>query len=199
VSAEEAAAGTWRIEDVVLPLPGRDVRYPDHATTSVYAELATLDGVSLDSSPHGTKEFSVEELPGAYRRVLHSLQDLEVGDAVNFIAVLHPRAFAPGALRLVGNRTWLSSFTAQSAALQYEILRYSHPDTDLALTDLMELEGRQLPPPVAPNDEAGGQRLALRLTFTLPSSCYATMLIRELTKQPTSTSYHAGRSAENAR
>jgi tRNA(Glu) U13 pseudouridine synthase TruD len=30
-----------------------------------------------------------------------------------------------------------------------------------------------------------GRFLGLRLSFFLPSSCYATMLIRELTKKPT--------------
>lgn len=86
VSHEEAAAGAWRIEDVVLPLPGRHVRYPEHATAGVYDELAAHDGVSLASSPHGCKEFSIEELSGAYRHLLHSLQDLEVGSALVLFA-----------------------------------------------------------------------------------------------------------------
>jgi hypothetical protein len=46
------------------------------------------------------------------------------------------------------------------------------------------MQGEQLPPTVAPDDETGGRHLALRVAFTLPASCYATMLIRELTKQP---------------
>ena len=67
---------------------------------------------------------------------------------------------------------------------QYEVIRYADPDVELAATDLMALEGRQLPRPEP------GRYLALRLAFSLPSSCYATMLIRELTKQPTSTEHH---------
>lgn len=34
-----------------------------------------------------------------------------------------------------------------------------------------------------------GKFLALRLSFSLPSSCYATMLIRELTKMPTHVAF----------
>ena len=34
-----------------------------------------------------------------------------------------------------------------------------------------------------------GKHLGLRLSFTLPSSTYATMLIRELTKMPTDVAY----------
>jgi tRNA pseudouridine13 synthase len=78
VTAEEAAAGAWRIEDVVLPLPGSEVRYPQHASSDVYRQLAERDGVSLDSSPHGVKDFSITELPGAYRHLLHRPKDLEV-------------------------------------------------------------------------------------------------------------------------
>lgn len=32
VTAEEAAAGAFSIEDVVLPMPGKWTRYPEHAT-----------------------------------------------------------------------------------------------------------------------------------------------------------------------
>lgn len=35
-----------------------------------------------------------------------------------------------------------------------------------------------------------GSLLALQLTFQLPPSCYATMLIRELTKMATGTAFH---------
>ena len=67
-------------------------------------------------------------------------------------------------------------------------MRYSNPDADLAETDLMELEGRALPE--VEGADGSGQHLALRLAFTLPPSCYATMLIRELTKQPTTVAHH---------
>ncbi len=43
---------------------------------------------------------------------------------------------------------------------------------------------------MAPDDTEGGRLLGLRLSFTLPASCYATMLIRELTKQPTGAEHH---------
>lgn len=78
VTAAEAAAGTYSIDDVVLPLPGSQTRMPEHATAGVYASLAAADGISLDSSPHGAQEFSVTALAGAYRRVLHRPTDLEV-------------------------------------------------------------------------------------------------------------------------
>jgi len=36
----------------------------------VYAELAARDGVSLESSPHGTRGFSITGLAGDYRRLV---------------------------------------------------------------------------------------------------------------------------------
>lgn len=79
VTAAEAAAGTFSIDDVVLPLPGHAVRLPGHATADVYRSLATADGVSLDTSPHGAQDFSMAALPGAYRHVIYRPADLEVG------------------------------------------------------------------------------------------------------------------------
>jgi hypothetical protein len=35
VSAAEAAAGAFDVADVVLPLPGSRIRYPDHDTAQV--------------------------------------------------------------------------------------------------------------------------------------------------------------------
>lgn len=42
-------------------------------------------------------------------------------------------------------------------------------------------------------DTSEGELLALRIQVTLPSSTYATMLIRELTKQSTATAIHKAR------
>lgn len=78
VTAEEAAAGTYSIDDVVLPLPGSESIYPTHATADVFRQLAEADGVSLDTAAHGSQDFSITALPGAYRHVLHHPADLEV-------------------------------------------------------------------------------------------------------------------------
>ena len=45
----------------------------------------------------------------------------------------------------------------------------------------------------------GGPLLALALRFQLPSSCYATMLIRELTKQSTTKDFQVALSAAAAK
>lgn len=196
VTAAEAAAGTFSMDDVVLPLPGHAVRLPEHATAGVYRSLAASDGVSLDASPHGAQDFSVAALPGAYRHVIHRPADLEVrrsmarrqeglrAAAMGSLLPVHSSVFA------VATLSALQPLPAGTLPSQCQLLRYSHPDADLALTDLQALQGQQLPPAVGPDDAEGGRLLGLRLAFTLPASCYATMLIRELTKQPTGAEHH---------
>ncbi|KAK9908622.1 hypothetical protein WJX75_000533 [Coccomyxa subellipsoidea] len=76
VTEEEAAAARYSIDEVVLPLPGCRVEYPRHSTAQVYRDLAAKDGISLDSTPHGVRDFSLTALPGGYRRLLHRPRDL---------------------------------------------------------------------------------------------------------------------------
>jgi tRNA pseudouridine13 synthase len=78
VTEEEAAAGTYSMADVVLPMPGSETQMPRHATADVYRQLAEADGLSLDASAHSTQEFSITALAGAYRHVMYCPTDLEV-------------------------------------------------------------------------------------------------------------------------
>jgi tRNA pseudouridine13 synthase len=78
VTEEEAAAGTYSMAAVVLPMPGSETQMPRHATADVYRQLAEADGLSLDASAHGTQEFSITSLAGAYRHVMYRPTDLEV-------------------------------------------------------------------------------------------------------------------------
>ena len=64
--------------------------------------------------------------------------------------------------------------------LEWRIERYDDPTEPLVQTDIARLRGE--PPRPC---KASGERTALIICFTLPASSYATMLIRELTKQKT--------------
>lgn len=146
VTAEEAASGLYRMEDVVLPVPGCKVQYPSNDIGDLYQDLMAKDKISMDLSTHKVKEFSQVSMPGTYRHVLCKPDDL-----------------------------------------QYTVLRYDTHDAELARTELEEMNGAL--PLSLPSE---GKHLALRLAFSLPSSTYATMLIRELTKMPTSVDFARG-------
>eukprot|EP01090_Pellita_catalonica_P001376 TRINITY_DN11084_c0_g1_i1.p1 TRINITY_DN11084_c0_g1~~TRINITY_DN11084_c0_g1_i1.p1 ORF type:complete len:397 (-),score=58.89 TRINITY_DN11084_c0_g1_i1:151-1245(-) len=63
----------------------------------------------------------------------------------------------------------------------YEILRYSDPDAKLNITDFDRLQ----PEPVQIYTDVNGPLKAARFTFTLASSTYATMCLREIFNMPT--------------
>jgi tRNA pseudouridine13 synthase len=181
VTAADAAAGRFSAADVVLPLPGSQVRYPAHAAAGFefYKATAAAAGIDLatgelagaDVSPTAPQteagrrlaaEFDLRAATGDYRRLLHVPADL----------------------------TW-------------RLLRYSAAEADAPLlpTDwgLLQQQQQQEQAAAAAAEQAQEQeqphgspppRLGLRLEFALPPSGYATMLLRELTKRGTSKAAH---------
>ncbi|KAI8323175.1 tRNA pseudouridine synthase D [Martensiomyces pterosporus] len=139
VTAENA--DQFSIYDVVLPLPGWAVKYPEHQVKSVYKDLMEEDGLSPFSlDKHPVKEY---KLAGAYRHM-----------------VIKPRDFA------------------------YEWMRYNNDKLPLARSDSDAIEGKHVPESIE-----FGEHVALKLAFDLPSSAYATMLLRELMRQETASGH----------
>ncbi|KAK9796674.1 hypothetical protein WJX73_005450 [Symbiochloris irregularis] len=87
------------------------------------------------------------------------------------------------------------------ADLSWQLLRYSDADTTLAVTALdratQQNAERKLAcsivDPGTPITTSPGELYALRLQVSLPTAAYATMLVRELTKQSTATAVHRAR------
>lgn len=65
-----------------------------------------------------------------------------------------------------------------------QLIRYDDPHIPLTYTDRNRLEGKP-----KPTIATSGRWLAVRVKFTLTSSTYATMCIREMTKQDSSVGY----------
>lgn len=70
--------------------------------------------------------------------------------------------------------------------LTWKIVRYTDPYCDLILSDLDELQGKQIT-----GDVEDGKYRALLVDMTLPASTYATMALRELLKRDTSSESQA--------
>ncbi|XP_039067891.1 LOW QUALITY PROTEIN: multisubstrate pseudouridine synthase 7-like [Hibiscus syriacus] len=77
ITAADISAGTYTIEDVVLPMPGSRIIYPTNEVTDVYHDMAKKDGISLRESVHSTKEFSITSMTGSYRRVFQKPIDFQ--------------------------------------------------------------------------------------------------------------------------
>jgi len=56
-----------KIEDVVLPMPGHNVMYPNNVIKQWYEELLAVDGLSFTAMKQNVRQYSVS---GTYRRMI---------------------------------------------------------------------------------------------------------------------------------
>lgn len=134
VTEDDIREGRYSIEDVVLPLPGTAVKYPENSTAAWYEKYTAR----ITSGKHRIKPFMAESYSGRYRHVFYRPKDLQ--------CKLH---------RCATDDEEIPAFDALG-------------DTD--------------------NPGASGS-LAVILRFYLPSSTYATMCIREITRMPTDVGF----------
>ncbi|KAF5274877.1 hypothetical protein FQA39_LY07059 [Lamprigera yunnana] len=130
---------TYTIYDIVLPLPGYDMKYPENEVKNWFKELLQEYGLSLELPKQKVKTYN---LSGTYRKILSRAKDLS-----------------------------------------WKTIRYNHPNDTLIRSDYEELIGQE-----EPMGNPEGQYKGLVLDFCLDSSCYATMVLRELLKLDTSIS-----------
>ncbi|CAB4285605.1 unnamed protein product [Prunus armeniaca] len=185
VTAEDILSGNYTIDDVVLPMPGSRVIFPENDIAHVFHDLAKKDAISLTESVHNVKEFSITSMTGSYRRVFQKPMDFE-WEILKYIDGNKPLVDTdfdkiaktkPSGLNEDGR---LHDKTKQSECL----------DNDIGLqTDDngAKAKGEELPQAESLCDTNPQEtQTALMLSFTLPASCYATMAIRELLKTSTS-------------
>ncbi|CAL1539534.1 unnamed protein product, partial [Lymnaea stagnalis] len=130
----------YSLHDVVLPLPGHDVIYPQNEVRDWYRSTLEADGLNIDDMKRHQKDYS---LPGAYRHV----------------------AILP-------------------STVEWSHHTYDDYTTPLTLSDLDLINKVELP---ATCSNAKYRAVACKLK--LPSSCYATMALREILRTDTSAAY----------
>ena len=64
VTEEHLKSGQFTIHDVVLPLPGYDVVYPDNELKDNYRQIMAKDGLDIDNMRRKVRDYA---LSGAYR------------------------------------------------------------------------------------------------------------------------------------
>jgi len=111
VTAEEAAAGTFAITDVVLPMPGKHSQFPEHEIADVYRRRLEADGVTMDF--FARKPVGVP-LPGAYRPLIVKPSALQFQ--------WEPKDAPPGGASDTGSRLQLA-FTLPRATYATILLR----------------------------------------------------------------------------
>ncbi|KAH9441108.1 hypothetical protein H4Q26_013066 [Puccinia striiformis f. sp. tritici PST-130] len=133
----------FTIYDVVLPLIGYNMVYPENELGDQYLKIIKQDGLDPDKLYRSQPEYS---MAGAYRKILHLPRDV-----------------------------------------QSQVYEYDDPDLALTQADEDSLLGFELPSLKEWSAESTEQKknLALKVEFTLGSSAYATMALREILKSDT--------------
>lgn len=127
-----------------------------------YVEIMEADGMHPDDMKRPQKEFS---LGGAYRSILARAEDLEWwGRPIR----RHRLLFLTSPPR--------------------KMVKYSDPNANVCLTDLDRLKGADQDV----KDDPNGAWAGVFVEFSLKPSCYATMMLRELTKQRSDVAFQAG-------
>ncbi|KAL8463225.1 hypothetical protein ACS0TY_034026 [Phlomoides rotata] len=197
INEEDIDAEKYTIDDIILPLPGSRISYPLNDIGKIYHDLAKKDGISLTESVHNSKEFSLSNLTGAYRKVFQKPKDFE-WELLKYRDTNVPLA----------ETDWDKIAKSCDAinARESDKAKQIKPQIDCrSETDKHDDEIKLS----AGNEDAKGNKggdiqieeplnatktqesqMALKLSFTLPSSCYATMAIRELLKTSTSVAFH---------
>lgn len=148
LSQNDLDLGLYKINDVVLPLPGYDIILPSNSIKEIYLRILEKDGLSLE---HFSKCDVNYRSKGTYRHIIQYPKDFE-----------------------------------------YSISKYDDPNEEINITELtkMRLNDENMHKNSSSSEKNNlKSRRALTLKFTLKPGIYATMLLREITKESTETEY----------
>ena len=146
LTQEDIDLQTYKMNNVVLPLPGYDVILPNNSIKDIYYKVLEKDGLSLE---HFSKCDINYRSKGTYRHIIQ-----------------YPKSF------------------------EYNLSNYDDPNDEINITELTKIRNDS-----ETNNTNSSQinktntRRAVTLKFTLLPGIYATMLLREITKESTETEY----------
>ncbi len=181
-----------------MPRPQQLPSLPSHAALQVYKKAASTMGISLDSCSHQVREFSLMQLSGDYRRMLLKPNGFEARvipyqhhDEELATTELSKWEDEAGTSRAATSAAGSDQAAAADEAGQQPASQAQQGPAQGGDGQASHGTAEQLvSSPPASDSAAGAGLLALSLKFQLPPSCYATMLIRELTKNCTSKAHH---------
>eukprot|EP01031_Cornospumella_fuschlensis_P028057 gene28057-33875_t len=164
ITQDDLDKSTYNLTDLVLPLVGYDIVLPSNFMGEYIMSILRKDSLTLDSFRQGGGGAAggMYRVRGAYRRVVGKVEEFS-----------------------------------------YNVVRYDGKADDIAKTelDLYRIGGKKSEGVVSEGvdcDAAEGKEpvvegkyKALQIQFSLSSGCYATMVLRELTKESTETDYQA--------
>jgi tRNA pseudouridine13 synthase len=188
LTEEEASSGRYSIRDVVLPMPGYEVIYPDNDIGAFYAEFMARPengGLDPDKMRRIRREFS---LPGRYRRLMNRFlgtPSVDVKTYVDDTEQMHPtdldlvRAASSGK----GKRARESSGAAGDGPAGKKFKGDGDGSGSAVEKDEAEAATSEQPEEKKTVGEPE-KKIAAVVRFQLGSSAYATVTLRELMGDP---------------
>lgn len=169
VTEDDVIHHRFQMKHVVLPLPGYDAIFPKNAIKEVFVSLLEENGISLQylKSNKTIKRFG---LNGGYRKVLNYPENFEW----SLVKYNDPNETL--------NHTELEQFRSKIEMESKDNVSSELPDTAVVTSSEND---------VVVKKRRIEELTALILKFNLPSSTYATMMLRELTKRSTDVEHHA--------
>jgi len=184
VTEDDVREGRYDIGDVVMPLPGNNVTLPENGSGGKYLDILVDLGLLPPDDGSGGGRWG-GKTPS---EVLKSV----------FTHDTRKQYSLGGDYRKIISRP--TDFTRR-------VVRYDDPLEPIITTDLMEIQGLSKGKGDGGKGDGGdgdggdgdgdgdgalttpGDKIGLVVGFSLPSSSYATMMVRELTRRPTLPGY----------
>jgi tRNA pseudouridine13 synthase len=178
VTQEDVDNNKYTMADVVLPLVGHDAQLPSNDIGDMYSRRMSEDGISLEFFK--TKAAPEFRMTGAYRRIIEYPKDfqwrqLDYSDPDEELVETEL-----GAHEVAAREEWQK---VQDKKAAHEAAKNADDDEADMPDDIAEMME------VAKEGDKKALR-AVQLEFTLAPGTYATMLIRELSKQSTSPAHY---------
>uniref|UniRef100_A0A383W6L3 TRUD domain-containing protein n=1 Tax=Tetradesmus obliquus TaxID=3088 RepID=A0A383W6L3_TETOB len=145
VTAAEAAAGRFSIRDVVLPLPGGRVQYPQHeAGWQLYCRMAAADGVMLPGMTAAEfADAAAAAAAAAAEAAAVGPQDGAGGTEAAARAAGAPASHGVKDFQLAGLSGDYRRLLHVPEDMQHQVIRYSNPDAELLQSDWSQLQQQQ--------------------------------------------------------
>ena len=200
LSMEEVESGKYTIFDIVLPTPGFDIEYPNNAVGDFYKEFMASDrGGRLDpgNMRRAQKDFS---LSGSYRKVIgqagqsmsfevkaysEETEQLVETDLEKLNKSRPNRNGRDDGARRTGHRVTKSTgISGDELSKEEADAHRASVENNIASNEPAKKDDGMKEPsettPLIPEPEIKPTKIAVVLKFTLGTSQYATMALREL-------------------
>jgi tRNA pseudouridine13 synthase len=204
ITADDIAANTYSIHNVVLPLAGHSVVLPENDIGQYIKDLLAEDNLSLEFF---AKCQPVEHrMNGAYRQLMEMPKDFEW----HFFEYSDPNEELVPTEGSYLRKISQDKTKKRGDKSNFEIpLAFSLESKPYPITNLLGFATAEVPGKYGPGDGTEEEIIVkpkasltklkgLQLKFTLPPGTYATMMLREITKHSTNSQYQTQLTASAA-